>query len=119
MVPTLEPGDRLLVDLEAYRSASPVIGDIVVLRDPEKAERWLVKRVAGVGPGQFWRTGSGLVSVPSEDAIEEISLPASTVYVTGDAESARDSRRFGPVPSGSLVGRAYYRYAPAHRRGEL
>ena len=129
MVPTLRPGDRLLVDPRAYRNRSPVVGELVVLVDPEAPARWLIKRVAGVGPGRFWRTPAGITSAQSEtpgaepvppvDAIEPITLAESAVFVTGDAPAARDSRRFGPVRFDALVGRAYRCYAPADRRRDL
>jgi nickel-type superoxide dismutase maturation protease len=96
MLPTLRPGDRLLVDPRAYRERSPTVGEIVVLVDPEEPSRWLVKRVTHVDPR------------------------GSSVEVRGDAsEVARDSRRFGPVPLPSIVGRAYYRYFPVDRRTNL
>jgi len=96
MRPTLEPGDRLRFDPGAYRRGLPAVGEIVVLEDPEGRVRWLVKRVSRVaGAGQ---------------AIE----------VAGDGgESARDSRTFGPVPVGAVVGRVYRRYYPPDRAGEL
>jgi signal peptidase I len=127
MVPTLLPGDRLLVDPRAYRQRRPGIGELVVFVDPEASQRWLIKRVAGVGPGRFWMTRSGLRPAggtdvdtpPPPEAIELIDLPARTVYVTGDAPAARDSRRFGAVPLDAIIGRAYRRYAPADRRGDL
>jgi signal peptidase I len=127
MAPALLPGDRLLVDRKAYRRTSPAPGDIVVLFDPEGSERWLIKRVAGVGPGRFWRSRSGLIAaaaeaadeVPPMDSVEVITLAGSMVYVTGDAAAARDSRQFGPVPFQALIGRAKYRYAPAGRAGPL
>jgi nickel-type superoxide dismutase maturation protease len=96
MIPTLRPGDLLLVDRGAYRQRLPEVGDIVVLVDPEDARRWLIKRVAAVDP------------------------EAGAIEVRGDAaEVARDSRRFGPVPLRTVIGRAYRRYAPADRRGDL
>jgi len=96
MRPTLEPGDRLLVDPRAYRTRPPAPGEIVVLVDPERPSRWLVKRVHGVDP------------------------TAGTVDVRGDAvDRARDSRRFGPVPTSALVGRVYRVYYPPARRREL
>jgi signal peptidase I len=119
MVPTLLPGDRLLVDITVYRTHPVVPGDLVVFADPEKPGRWLIKRAAGVGPGQYWRTHSGLATVPSDEATESVTLPAGTVYVAGDAPISRDSGRFGPIPLSLLIGRAYYRYAPVARRGEL
>jgi signal peptidase I len=96
MSPTLRPGDRLLVDPSAYRRRPPAVADVVVLVDPGHRDRWLVKRIAS------------------------IDLPGRTVEVRGDAiERARDSRHFGPVPFGAIVGRAYRLYFPPARRREL
>ncbi len=96
MRPTLEPGDRVLVDRGAYGERRPRAGEIVVLVDPEDASRWLVKRVAGVDPA----TGA--------------------VEVRGDAsDRARDSRRFGPVSLDAIVGRAVRVYLPPARRRDL
>lgn len=96
MLPTLLPGDRLLVDRRAYRHRPPRVGEVVVLFDPEDATRWLVKRVSLV------------------------DATGQTVEVRGDAaEMARDSRRFGPVPTRSVVGRVYRCYFPPERRRDL
>lgn len=88
MRPTLEPGDRVL----AVRVRRARAGDLVVVRDPRRPERLLVKRAAVAGP----------------DGVEVLgdNPPAST-----------DSRVFGPVPA--VWGRALYRYAPAARAGRL
>jgi nickel-type superoxide dismutase maturation protease len=107
MSPTLRPGDRLLVDPRAYRASPPHPGEIVVLTDPETPARWLVKRVAAVGPA-------------GRDPDHDTPLPDGTVFVTGDAaDRSRDSRQFGPVPLTLLVGRAYRCYAPADRIRDL
>lgn len=96
MAPTLRPGDRLYVDAAAYRERPPEAGDVVVLADPERRVRWLVKRVTAVDP------------------------LGGTVEVRGDAvDRARDSRRFGPVPVASLAGRAYRLYFPPDRARDL
>jgi len=96
MLPTLAPGDRLLVDRAAYIARPPRPGEIVVLADPQEPSRWLVKRVAAIDPG------------------------SGQVDVRGDAtERARDSRRFGPVARSAIVGRAYRLYLPRSRRREL
>jgi nickel-type superoxide dismutase maturation protease len=96
MMPTLRPGDRLLVDRRAYRDRPPRVGEIVVLVDPEERRRWLVKRVAKVDPS------------------------GASVEVLGDAaDTARDSRRFGAVPFGSVVGRVVRCYFPSDRRREF
>jgi len=96
MRPTLLPGDRLLVDRRAYRDRPPRVGELVVLVDPEDLNRWLVKRVSRVDPA------------------------GGSVEVRGDAaEMARDSRRFGPVPARSVIGRVYRCYFPVERRRNL
>jgi nickel-type superoxide dismutase maturation protease len=90
MVPTLLPGDRLLV----VRRRSLEVGDVVALRDPRSTGRTIVKRVAAVG--------------------------ADHVVVHGDDPSAStDSRDFGPVPRRLVLGRVVYRYAPAVRAGRV
>jgi signal peptidase I len=129
MLPTLAPGDRLLVDLGAYGDRPPEVGDIVVLVDPQATDRWLVKRVAGVGPGRFWVTRTGFVPAASEtpdsdpappsEVVESISLSDSMLIVTGDAPAARDSRRFGPIRFDALIGQVYRRYAPTDRRRDF
>lgn len=112
MLPTLQPGDRLWVDRRAYRDRTPAVGDLVVLLDPELPSRWLVKRVAVVGPGvepaEPGRPG-GVGAVPE-----------GSVFVLSDATvPTRDSRSFGAVRIDTLVGRIYRRYAPGARRGDL
>jgi signal peptidase I len=128
MLPTLRPGDRLLVDRRAYRDRPPQVGEIVVLVDPELPARWLVKRVAGVGPGRYRRTAAGITptgpersssEIAAADSLEAIDLEGDMVYVTGDAPGSRDSRVFGPVPYTALVGRAYRCYAPPGRERDL
>ena len=96
MLPTLRPGDRLLVDPRAYRERPPRVGEIVVFVDPEEPSRWLVKRVAAV------------------------DVASGSIEVHGDAtDTARDSRRFGPVTTRAVVGRVYRRYFPTDRRQEF
>lgn len=96
MAPTLLDGDRLFVVAAPWRLPQVASGDIVAVRDPRDPERLLVKRVATVDR----RRG--------------------TVEVLGDAaEASTDSRTFGPVPVGAVVGRVAYRYGPTGRSGPL
>jgi nickel-type superoxide dismutase maturation protease len=91
MVPTLLPGDRLVV----VRGLRPRAGDLVTVADPRAPQRVVVKRVAAVAGGSL-----------------------STVVVRGDNPAAStDSRTFGPVPARSVRGRVVYRYFPERRRG--
>lgn len=100
MAPGLLPGDRVWVDPRGYAHELPRPGDVVVLRDPEVAGRLLLKRISSV-------------------EFDPVGDPVS-VRVLGDLrEESRDSRAFGDVPVGALVGVAWYRYFPLARRGPL
>lgn len=101
MLPTLRPGDRLRVDPGAYRHSLPLVGDLVVAVDPQEPSRWLVKRVAAV------------LAASAGERIPRVVLRSD------DPARGRDSRAFGPVGLDRIVGRAYRRYAPPERRGEL
>ena len=95
MVPTLLPGDRVLVWRGVGRLRSQIrVGDLVAVADPRDPARVMVKRVAGVA--------------------------GTEVSVLGDNEAAStDSRHFGPVSAKAVHGRVVYRYLPEERRGRL
>jgi len=119
MEPTFRPGDRLWVDLGAYRDAAIVRNDVVVIADPARADRRLLKRVVGIG-GDFVRvsregiervarpTGEG--APPPEGALEELEVPEGYVFVLSDRRAnTRDSRQFGPIPVSAVLGRVWQR----------
>lgn len=104
MAPELLPGDRLLV----ARPARLRPGALVVLADPRRPERALVKRVAA-GPGGQVLVGGRLLRAARDE-----------VVVLGDnAAASTDSRTFGALPRTAVQGRPIYRYAPADRAGPL
>lgn len=123
MAPTLLPGDRLLVDRSAYRHRTPQRGDLVVLRDPEEEDRLLLKRVVGLPGDLIGRGEDGYRLGPElggQGGLTYRQLHPHELFVVGDSPAvSRDSRRFGPVDRYRLVGHAWYRYAPADRRGPL
>ena len=90
MQPALRPGDRLLVS--PWLPAR--INDVVVLRDPEQQSIYLVKRLAE-------------------------RMPSGLIVQADNPNVSRDSRHFGPVPRRLLIGRVFFRYLPAERRGWL
>jgi hypothetical protein len=110
MALALLPGDRLLL-LRWLPRWRPRPGDVVVLRDPVEAGRFLVKRVHAPDP-------AGLA--PPITAIDP-ARPAQPRYtVRGDnAAASRDSRQFGPISRDLIVGRAVWRYLPGPRRGSV
>jgi nickel-type superoxide dismutase maturation protease len=96
MRPTLEPGDWLLADPDAYAAAPPTIGDLVLVPDPREPSRLLVKRVAEVHDG------------------------GRELFVRGDAPAAStDSRTFGSVGTSEVEGRPWFRYWPPRRLGRI
>lgn len=91
MVPTLLPGDRLLV---ARLRRPPLVGDVVLASDPRDGERELIKRVAAVRAGH--------------------------VALRGDAPAAStDSRSFGELPMGAVRWVVLGRYWPLDRAGAI
>jgi len=90
MLPTLAPGDRVLV----LSIGAPRPGDLVALRDPRRRDRIIVKRVEAIDADRY--------------------------RVVGDNRAAStDSRTFGSVPRSEILGRVAYRYAPAARAGRV
>jgi nickel-type superoxide dismutase maturation protease len=90
MLPTLAPGDRLLV----VRARRLRVGDLVAVDDPGRPGRLLVKRVAGDHRGHLELRGDN---------------PVASI----------DSRTFGPVPPSAVRGRVVRRYWPPERRGPV
>lgn len=100
MLPTLLPGERLLVDRLAYRRDSLRRGDIVFVAHPHRPGLRLVKRLVGL-PG---------------DEIDGVTLGRGEYHVEGDnALRSTDSREFGPVRRADMLGRVWVRYWPAER----
>lgn len=90
MVPTIQPGDRVLGLRTAYWFSSPQQGDIVIFWFPDNETELYVKRVIGM-PGDKVEVRDGLVYLnDSPQPLEESYLPEPA---TGD---------FGPyqVPEG-------------------
>lgn len=56
----------------------------------------------------------------SDETYEDVTLGPGDLYVLGDHRGvSRDSRSFGPVPTGRVVGRAVLRFWPLGRIGWL
>jgi signal peptidase I len=114
MEPSLSAGDWLLVDPTTDRW--PRRGTIVAFREPDGGGL-SVKRIAA-GPGE---------RVPFEDGYLELADDEAWLLADATPEAAEaagfgppiDSRRFGPVPLDSLVGRVWFRYGPVGRIGRV
>ncbi len=80
MLPTLAEGQTVLVDTRAYVRVSPKLGDVVLIQHPYERGVVTIKRFA----------------FAQKDG----------VFVVGDnRDESADSRAYGLVPAGNLLGR--------------
>jgi signal peptidase I len=135
MVPTLDVGDRIMVNKLSYDFHGVHRGDIVVFkRPPLETQDFpdLVKRVVGL-PGETISTKDGQVYIdgkllkepwlppgptsytgalpddeyPQFNMPGPVTIPAGEYFVMGDNRTdSEDSRYFGPIPKSLIVGRA-------------
>ena len=134
MVPTIQVGDRFLVDRIVYRYRSPQPGDIVLFDDPRRELPALVKRVIAVA-GHTVDLKDGQVLIDGVPAYEPythgaastletvrmpVTVPPGFVWVMGDNRTdSADSRFFGPIPVSTIHGRAWFTYWPPGDIGPL
>ena len=128
MEPTLEVGDRVLVNKLSYDLHDVNRGDLVVFERPDGSAgdiKDLIKRAIGL-PGETVeiRDGSVLIDgrvldepyLADEEVLVEFApvvVPEDQVFVMGDnRDDSRDSRAFGPITIDSIVGRAFVRVWP-------
>ena len=147
MEPTLQIGDRIVVDKLSYHLHGVDRTNIVVFSTPPNEDcagppvADLVKRVIGL-PGETISLKDGNVYIngrflpepflppdirndtypgPSSDADSlkhGYRIPAGDVYVMGDNRpDSCDSRYWGPIPESSIVGKVDLRIWPLSRIG--
>ena len=134
MIPTLEIGDRVLVNKFIYDFTEPKRGDIIVFRSVEGGQEELVKRVVAVSGDEVTvEDGRLLVNgepqsepylnrafPPDESSYGPTRVPEGEVFVMGDNRAnSRDSRFFGPVPLENIEGEAFASFWPPSRIGLL
>ncbi len=137
MEPTLQVGDRIIVNKLAVSWGTIHIGDIVVFKAPP-AENCgepvtdLVKRVIGI-PGDTLTSKGNTIYVdgkaldetwthtePLGQPIGTVHLKANQYFMMGDNHSdSCDSRMWGPVPRSDIIGKAFVRIWPLSRIGFL
>lgn len=141
MFPTFEDGEYLLTDKISYRTGLPNRGDVIVFAAPESAQCPegtgcdFIKRVIGL-PGEqievkndkFYVNGKELVEeyLPSDFVTRPgsftmrgpIVVPPESYFVSGDNRNhSSDSRAWGTVPIGNIVGKVFFRYWPPQAVG--
>jgi len=138
MNPTLENGDRLVTAKIVYYFSEPAVGDIIVLKAPDRDDADYIKRVLGVA-GDKILIKDGLV-YRNDELIEEeyigdaeytygeyvegetIIIPENQVLVVGDNRikgASKDGRYFGPIDVSLVKSKAVIRYYPFDKFGGL
>ena len=110
MEPTLQDGDRVLVDLWTLRGRLPQPGDIVVVSGPGDED--LVKRIAR-------RPYPGNDPYPTSTLATDSPLEPAFVVLGDNPDRSTDSRAFGRVPRHRIRGRVVWRYWPLSRWGSI
>jgi signal peptidase I len=114
MSPAIDAGDWLLIDPTVRRW--PRRGTVVVFREPESGGLSVKRLVAG--PGDRVAFADGYLELADDEAWLLSDATSELTTAAGFGEPI-DSRRYGPVPLESLVGRAWFRYAPVRRIGRI
>jgi signal peptidase I len=149
MEPTLRAGDRVLVARFMYRFQDPKRGDVIVFHPPglenqpipnatTKASVFFIKRIIGL-PGETVVGRDGVVSIceaPNRgcNALKEpylaqnsgmsdfgpVQIPADRYFMMGDNRAVSDdSRDWGTLPRGNIIGEAFATYWPLDRLRSL
>ncbi|MFN5516392.1 MAG: signal peptidase I [Cyanobacteriota bacterium] len=136
MLPTLEQGDRLVIEKVSYHFREPQAGDIVVFHPPEQLQtlgyspdQAFIKRVIAQGGdtvsvegGRVYRNGQPLAeSYPAETPryqLAALTVPEGYLFVLGDnRNNSNDSHVWGFLPEEEIIGRAVFRFFPLNRWG--
>jgi len=126
MSPTLEIGDRFVVDMRAYNKKLPARGDIVVFKYPNDESVPYVKRVIGL-PGEKLEMIGRVVYINGQVMKESYAqyiypgsmnehwgpyaIPQSNYFMLGDnRDNSQDSRFWGYISQSKIIGQARYLY---------
>ena len=138
MLPTLEVGDRLVVEKVSYYFRPPASGEIVVFDPPQQLQiqgyakdQAFIKRVIGT-PGQTVQVQDGKVYIngrslkedyiaePPTYQMEPVQVPEDQLFVMGDnRNNSNDSHVWGFLPKQNVIGHACYRFWPFSRIGRV
>lgn len=134
MLPTFHDGERLVISRIDYMLHAPERGDVIVLNsvNPNEPDVMLIKRVVGL-PGDIVELRAQQVYINgvllNEPYINEPCTPnrckdaswalaAGEYFVMGDNRNhSNDSRSFGVIPIGHIVGHVVIRYWPPDQIG--
>ncbi len=136
MVPTLQIGDRLVIEKLSYQFRAPQFGEIVVFDPPPQLQiqgfakdQAFIKRVIGT-PGQIVQIQNGQVYLDNQPITEPYiaaapdydwgpaRVPADSFFVMGDnRNNSNDSHVWGFLPRQDIIGHAWVRFYPFNQAG--
>lgn len=137
MLPTLQVGDRLVVEKISYYLRSPAAGDIVVFDTPPRLlegygrDQAFIKRIVAVAGqtvkienGQVYLNGvpqqENYIAEPPKGTWGPLQVPDHQYFVMGDnRNNSNDSRYWGFLPREYIIGRAWLRFWPLDRLGPV
>ena len=130
--------DRVLANRFIYHFRKPHRGDIIVFKTPPLAKQrcgaggTFVKRLIAL-PGETWEEKNGFIYINHKKLLEPYvktdrrdtgtslpfrKIPAGMYFMMGDNRTQScDSREWGPVPRGNLIGEVFAVYWPPNRIG--
>ena len=136
MFPTLETGDRLVVEKVAYKFHPPARGDIIVFQPPvklrilgyEKNQAFIKRAIATEGETVAVKDGvvyvnnlplsEDYIAAPPEYDLIPITVPEGELFVMGDnRNNSNDSHVWGFLPAENVIGHAVFRFWPLDRIG--
>ena len=138
MFPTLEIGDRVIVEKVSYRFGDIHRGDIIVFRSPPQLQEFgyeanqaFIKRAIAYG-GETVAVTNGIVYVNERPLTENyiaqlpqydllpVTIPEGQLFVMGDnRNNSNDSHIWGFLPQNKVIGHAVFRFWPLSRIGRV
>jgi len=132
MIPTLMIGDRIIINLDYYKTNEVKRGDIIVFKYPENPKKDFIKRVVATGGDKIesknkviylngkkidesyvQHTDSAIFphEFDSRDNFLPLTVPENKFFVMGDnRDQSHDSRFWGFVDINDIQGKALYVY---------
>jgi signal peptidase I len=129
MEPTLQVGDRILVDKISQKWQDPQRGDILIFYPPkspaiEDNSKAYIKRLIGIegdriaiSGGKVYRNGQALdesyIAEPIKYAMRSVVVPKGHYWMMGDNRNhSNDSHIWGFLPKENVIGKATIRFFP-------